>query len=93
MHLSDTLKRFRPVNKKLLVKVLETDAVTKGGLYIPNMAQDTPQQGKVLATNSELAANGEVVMFGKYAGLTIKLDQVEYLILGEEEILGVIGNE
>lgn len=93
MHPTEMLSRFRPVNKKLLVKVIEEDSITKSGLYIPNVAQSAPQQGEVLASNTEIAAQGEIVVFGKYAGLEVKLDQVSYLIVGEEEILGVLSNE
>lgn len=89
------LDRFTPVNKKLLVKTIETDSVTKSGLFIPNMAQDAPQQGEVLrvAKDTDVAGEGDVVVFGKYAGLEVKLDQVAYLIMGEEEILGVLRKE
>lgn len=88
----DILERFTPVNKKLLVQTIEAESVSKGGIFIPNMAQDAPQQGQVLsvASDTNVAAPGDKVVFGKYAGLTIKLDQKEYLIMGEEEILGVL---
>lgn len=88
----DILTKFTPVNKKLLVQTIEADTTTKSGLIIPNMAQDAPQQGKVLrvANDTAVAVEGDTVVFGKYAGLTVKLDQKEYLIMGEEEILGVL---
>ena len=91
----EILTRFTPVNKKLLVQTIEAESTTKSGLIIPNMAQDAPQQGQVLrvAADTNVAAEGDTVVFGKYAGLTIKLDQKEYLIMGEEEVLGVLKSE
>lgn len=89
----EILTRFKPVNTKLLVETIEAATTTKSGLIIPNMAQDAPQQGNVLASDSSVAKAGDTVVFGKYAGLTIKLDGKEYLIMGEEEILGVLSPE
>jgi chaperonin GroES len=91
----DILERFTPVNKKLLVQTIEAESTTKSGLIIPNMAQDAPQQGKVLRASADtnVANEGDIVVFGKYAGLVVKLDQKEYLIMGEEEVLGVLKGE
>ncbi len=90
----------RPLSDRILVKRLEEEEVTKGGIIIPDTAKEKPQQGKVVAIGEgKLLDNGarvtpgvkvgEVVLFGKYAGTEIKLDGEEYLILREDDIFGV----
>ncbi|MGL4209586.1 MAG: co-chaperone GroES [Candidatus Adiutrix sp.] len=92
----------RPLSDRVLVKRLEEEETTKGGIIIPDTAKEKPQQGKVVAIgNGKLLDNGtrvtpavkvdEVVLFGKYAGTEIKLDGQEYLILREDDIFGVFG--
>jgi chaperonin GroES len=85
-----------------LVKRLQEEEKTKGGIIIPDTAKEKPQQGKVVSVgDGKLLDNGtrvqpgvkpgETVLFGKYAGTEIKLDGEEYLILREDDIFGVIG--
>jgi chaperonin GroES len=85
-----------------LVKRLEEEEKTKGGIIIPDTAKEKPQQGKVVGVgDGKLLDNGtrvtpgvkigETVLFGKYSGTEIKLDGEEYLILREDDIFGVIG--
>jgi chaperonin GroES len=84
-----------------LVKRIEEEQVTKSGIIIPDTAKEKPQQGEVIAIgDGKLLDNGtrvtpgvkpgEKVLFGKYSGTEVKLDGVEYLILREEDILGVV---
>jgi len=91
----------RPLHDRLLVRRVEENQTTKGGIIIPDSAKERPLEGKVLAVGSGKRLEdgtlvkldvkaGDRVLFGKYAGTEIKLDGVEHLILGEDEILGVI---
>ena len=92
----------RPLSDRILVKRLEEEEKTKGGIIIQDTAKEKPQQGKVVSVGEgKLLDNGtriqpgvkpgETVLFGKYAGTEIKLDGEEYLILREDDIFGVIG--
>lgn len=91
----------RPLHDRLLVQRVEENQTTKGGLIIPDSAKERPLEGKVLAVGagkrledgSVVALDvkaGDRILFGKYAGTEIKIDGVEHLILGEDEVLGVI---
>ena len=92
---------FRPLGDRVVVKPLPREEVTKTGLVIPDTAKEKPQQGKVIAVGKGKVEKdgkvtpldvkeGDTVLFGKYSGQEIKLDGEEYLIMREEEILGVI---
>ncbi len=92
----------RPLHDRLIVQRLEEDDEQRvGGIIIPDTAKEKPQQGKVIAAGKgKIEKDGKVtpldvkvgntVLFGKYAGQEIKLDGEDYLIMREEEILGVI---
>jgi chaperonin GroES len=91
----------RPLRDRLLVKRLEEQEQRVGGIIIPDTAKEKPQQGKVVAAGKGRITDegktvpldvkvGDTVLFGKYGGTDIKLDGDEYLILREEEVLGVI---
>jgi chaperonin GroES len=91
----------RPLFDRLLVRRVEENQTTKGGIIIPDSAKERPLEGKVLAVGAgkrledgTVAAldvkAGDRILFGKYAGTEIKIDGVEHLILGEDEVLGVI---
>jgi chaperonin GroES len=93
---------IRPLSDRILVKRLEEEETTKGGIIIPDTAKEKPQQGTVISVgDGKLLDNGtrvtpgvkpgETVLFGKYSGTEVKLDGQEYLILREEDIFGVIG--
>ena len=87
------LERFKPVNNRVLVEKLETASMSAGGLFIPDTGRDLPQQGKVVAVSEPFPfalAVGDTVMFGKYAGLELKLEHKEYLMLEDIEVLGVL---
>jgi chaperonin GroES len=92
---------IRPLHDRVVVKRIEEGEVMQGGLYIPDSAKEKPQQGEVVAVgNGKKTDDGKVVacdvkagdriLFGKYSGADIKLDGQEYLIMREDEILGVI---
>jgi chaperonin GroES len=92
---------IRPLSDRILVQRLDEETTTKSGIIIPDTAKEKPQQGKVVAVgNGKLLDNGtrvtpsvkpdEKVLFGKYSGTEVKFDGTEYLILREEDILGII---
>jgi chaperonin GroES len=84
----------------MIVKRLPEEKQTKGGLVIPDTAKEKPQQGKVIAVGAGKREDGKVtpldvkpgdtVLFAKYTGTEIKLDDVEHLILREEDVLGIV---
>ena len=93
--------KIRPLYDRIVVKRVEDKEVMQGGLYIPDSAKEKPQQAMVEAVGSgKLLENGERapldvkagdrILFGKYSGAEIKIDGNEYLILREDEILGVL---
>ena len=91
---------IRPLNDRVLIRRVPESETTAGGLYIPPTAKEKPQRGKVEAVGPGRSENGELkaldvkagdeVLFGKYAGTEIELDGTEFVILKEEEILGVV---
>jgi len=92
---------LRPLQDRIIVKRLEEENMTAGGLYIPDTAKEKPQKGEIVAVGKgkiteagkvipvDLKA-GDIVLFGKYAGTEIKIDGVDYLIMREDDILGVV---
>ena len=96
--------KVRPLHDRLIVERIEETEQMVGGIIIPDTAKEKPQQGKVIAvgkgklkddgTTTPLdVAAGDKVLFGKYSGQEIKLDGVEYLIMREDEILGVLESD
>jgi chaperonin GroES len=92
----------RPLQDRLLVRRVEEETKTQGGLFIPDSAKERPLIGHVIAVGAGKrledgtvqaldVKQGDQVLFGKYAGTEIKLDGVEHIILSEDEVLGVIG--
>ncbi len=92
----------RPVHDRVLLKRIEEKEVVKGGIIIPDTAKEKPMEGEVIAVGpgkmmedgkrSPLDVKaGDRVLFGKYAGSEIKIDDEEYVIMKEEEILAVLG--
>ena len=93
--------KIRPLHDRVLIKRIEEENKTKGGIIIPDTAKEKPQEGEVVAVgegrvleNGKVASldvkKGDRILFGKYSGTEIKLDGIEHLILKEEDILGVI---
>ncbi len=93
--------KFRPLHDRVLVERVESEEKTAGGLYLPDTAKEKPQQGKVIAVGpgkktedgklvpTEVKA-GDRILFGKYSGTEIKIEGQEYLIMREEDVLGLI---
>ena len=93
--------KMRPLHDRLLVKRVEGEAKSKGGIIIPDTAKEKPQEGKVIAAGSGRVTDdgkvvplevkkGDRVLFGKYSGSEVKLDGEEHLILREEDIMAVL---
>ena len=90
-----------PLHDRVLVKRIEEKETVKGGIIIPDTAKEKPQEGEVIAVGAGKIEKGERIaldvkagdriLFGKYSGSEIKLDDQEYLILREEEILAKLG--
>jgi len=94
--------KIRPLNDRLLVQRLEEEEKTAGGIIIPDSAKEKPAEGKVVAvgpgkTNDagERVAlqvkEGDVILFSKYGGTDVKLDGEDYLIMREDDVLGIVG--
>jgi len=92
---------IRPLHDRIIVERLEEETVTAGGLIIPDSAKEKPQQGKVVAVgNGKKTEEGKIialdvkvgdkVLFGKYAGNEVKVDGKEYLMMREDDIMGVV---
>lgn len=93
--------KIRPLNDRILVQRLEEEEKTKGGIIIPDSAKEKPAEGKVVAVGpgklsdegkrvAMSVKNGDRVLFSKYGGTDVKLDGEDYLIMREDDILGVI---
>ncbi len=93
--------KFRPLHDRILLERLSGEEKTAGGIIIPDSAKEKPQEGKIIAVgNGKLlddgkrvaleVKEGDVVLFGKYSGTEIKLDGKEYIILREEDVLGIV---
>ena len=93
--------KLKPLNDRVLVKRLESEEKTAGGLYIPDTAKEKPSKGEVVAVGPGKTADdgkvmamtvkaGDQVLFNKYAGTEVKLDGVEHLVMREDDILAVI---
>jgi len=96
-----TKTKLRPLHDRLLVKRLEEGDAKHGSIIIPDTAKEKPQEGKVIAVGSGKVTEegkklpldvkaGDRILFGKYSGSEVKLDGDEYLILREEDVLGIL---
>ncbi|EKV26289.1 Heat shock protein 60 family co-chaperone GroES [Caenispirillum salinarum AK4] len=92
---------FRPLHDRVLVRRIEADTKTKGGIIIPDTAKEKPQEGEVIAVGQGVRADdgtlhpldvkaGDRVLFGKWSGTEVKIDGEDLLIMKESDILGVI---
>jgi chaperonin GroES len=85
--------KIKPLKDRVVVRYSEEEAEkTAGGIYVPDVAKEKPQKGTVEAVGSEVkeVKAGNQVLFDKYSGSKIKIDNVEYLIVKEEDLLGII---
>ena len=92
--------KFRPLHDRVLIKVLDSEEKTKGGIIIPDTAKEKPQEGEVVATGSGAKTEdgkiikmdvkvGDRVLFGKWSGTEVKIDGKEYSIMKESDVMGV----
>ena len=93
--------KIQPLGDRVVIKALGRESVTKSGIVLPDTAKEKPQEGEILAvgpgkvldngkrTNPEVQV-GQKVLFAKYAGTEVKMDNEEYLILRESDIMGIV---
>jgi len=95
------MKKIKPLQDRILVKRLEEKEVKKGSIIIPDTAKEKPQEGEVMAVGPGKVTEdgkrqpmevkvGDKILFGKYSGSEIKLGDEEYLIMREEDVLGIL---
>lgn len=93
--------KVRPLHDRILIKRIEEKETIKGGIIIPDTAKEKPQEGEVIAVGKGKKTEdgkvipldvqaGDRILFGKYSGTEIKIDDQEYLIVREDEVLGVL---
>ena len=93
--------KIRPLQDRVIVKRLEEEEKTKGGIIIPDTAKEKPQQGEIIAAGKGKVRDdgkvspldvkvGDKILFSKYAGTEVKIEGEEYLIMREDDILGII---
>ncbi len=93
--------KFRPLHDRVVIERIDAEAKTAGGIIIPDTAQEKPQQGKVTAVglggrdeSGKLipvdVKVGDRILFGKWSGTEVKIDGVEYLIMKESDVMGVL---
>jgi chaperonin GroES len=94
--------KFRPLHDRVVVRRLDSEEKTKGGIIIPDTAKEKPQEGEVVAVGNGArdetgklvpldVKKGDKVLFGKWSGTEVKIDGQELLIMKESDIMGVIG--
>ena len=93
--------KIRPLQDRVIVERLAEEAKTKGGIIIPDTAKEKPMEGKVIAVGKGKTTEdgklikldvkaGDLILFSKYAGTEVKIDGKEYLIMREDDILGIV---
>ena len=93
--------KIRPLHDRILVKRIDEEAKTKGGIIIPDTAKEKPQEGKVVAVGKGKVTDdgklqpldvkkGDRILFGKYSGTEIKVDGEEHLIIREDDVLAIL---
>ena len=96
--------KFRPLHDRVLIKVLDSEEKTSGGIIIPDTAKEKPQEGEIVAVGpgamndtGKLAPMdvkvGDIVLFGKWSGTEVKIDGKEYSIMKESDIMGISKNK
>ena len=92
--------KFRPLHDRVLIRVLDSEEKTSGGIIIPDTAKEKPQEGEVVAVGPGAKSEdgkispmdvkvGDIVLFGKWSGTEVKIDGIEYSIMKESDIMGV----
>src|SRR5579862_122331 len=98
---SQTMAKFTPLHDRILVRRIEEAETTRGGIILPDTAKEKPQEGEVISVGKgKITEEGKVrpldvkdgdrILFGKYSGTEIKLDGEDFIIMREEEVLGII---
>ena len=93
--------KFRPLHDRVVVRRIQAEEKTKGGIIIPDTAKEKPQQGKIVAAGPGARGEdgklikldvkvGDKILYGKWSGTEVKLDGVEYLIMKESDIMGIL---
>lgn len=93
---------FRPLHDRVVVRRVESEEKTKGGIIIPDTAKEKPQEGEIIAVGSGIrddsgklvpldVKSGDRVLFGKWSGTEIKLDGEDLLIMKESDVMGILG--
>jgi len=93
--------KFRPLHDRVLVRRLESEQKTKGGIIIPDTAKEKPSEGEIIAVGSGIkdkdgkvsplaVKKGDKILFGKWSGTEVKIDGEELLIMKEEDVMGII---
>ena len=93
--------KFRPLHDRVVVERIDADAKSAGGILIPDSAKEKPQEGEVVSVGTGIKAEdgtvtpldvkaGDRILFGKWSGTEVKIDGVEYLIMKESDIMGVL---
>lgn len=99
--MSSKKSKVRPLQDRLIVERLDSEEKTTSGLYIPDTAKEKPQQGKVMAVGKGRVKEdgsiqpldvraGDTILFGKYSGTEIKIDGNEFIIMREDDVLGIV---
>mgnify|MGYP001338336035 FL=1 len=94
--------KFKPLHDRVLIKVLDSDEKTSGGIIIPDTAKEKPQEGEIVAVGSGAKDEngktspmdvkvGDIVLFGKWSGTEVKIEGKEYSIMKESDIMGISG--
>ena len=92
--------KFRPLHDRVLIRVLDSEEKTSGGIIIPDTAKEKPQEGEVVAVGPGTKSEdgkivsmdvqvGDIVLFGKWSGTEVKIDGTEYSIMKESDIMGI----
>ena len=92
--------KFKPLHDRVLIKVLDSDEKTSGGIIIPDTAKEKPQEGEIVAVGSGAKDEngktspmdvkvGDIVLFGKWSGTEVKIEGKEYSIMKESDIMGI----
>ena len=94
--------KFRPLHDRVVVRAIDADPKTAGGIIIPDTAKEKPQEGEVIAAGSGTKAEdgtitpldvkaGDKILFGKWSGTEVKIDGEDLIIMKESDILGIVG--
>ena len=98
---NNPMMKIRPLHDRVVVERMEEERKTAGGIVIPDNATEKPDQGKVIAVgNGKILEDGKVrpldvkvgdrILFGKYSGSTVKMEGTEYLVMREDDIMGIV---